>query len=85
MEIDAKLCERDACEASRLKFVSPKFLHGKPCKSAGDAAVRCGEIVDSNSVLSPLELMTETRVRCSKNCLGGNGIGGVDATEYWMK
>ena len=85
MEIDAILSEKKACVASRLHFVSAKFLYGKPLKEARAAAARGGHSASSNTVsLSPLELMTASPVCCQKDCLGGNLIAGVDATEYWM-
>ena len=85
MEIDAILSEKKACVASRLHFVSAKFLYGKPLKEARAAAARGGHSASSNTVsLSPLDLMTASPVCCQKDCLGGNLIAGVDATEYWM-
>jgi len=85
MEIDAVLSEKNACTASRLKFVSGKFLYGKPLKEARIAAARDVHSASSNPVsLSPLELMTESSVCYQKDCLGGNLIAGVDATAYWM-
>ena len=72
MEIDAILSEKKACVASRLHFVSAKFLYGKPLKEARAAAARGGHSASSNTVsLSPLELMTASPVCCQKDCLGG--------------
>ena len=85
MEIDAVLSEKKACTASRLQFVSTNFLYGKPLKDARAAAARGAHSSNSNPVsLSPLELMTQASVCCQQDCLGGNLIAGVDATEYWM-
>jgi len=85
MEIDDVLSEKNACVASRLHFVSAKFLYGKPLKEARAAAARGGHSASSNTVsLTPLELMTASPVCCQKDCLGGNLIAGVDATECWM-
>ena len=85
IEIDAVLLEKNVCMASRLQFVSAKFLYGKPLKEAKAAATRDVHNSSSNTnSLSPLELMTQSDVCCQKDCLGGNLIAGVDATEYWM-
>ena len=82
MEIDAVLFEKNACRASRLQFVSAKFMYGKPLKEARIAAARDVHSASSNPVsLSPLELMTESCVCCQKDCLAGNLIAGIDATE----
>ena len=67
MEIDAVLSEKKACVASRLNFLSAKFLYGKPLKEARAAAARGGHSASSNTVsLSPLELMTASCVRANK-------------------
>ena len=86
MEIDAVLYRKNARIASRLQFVSAKFLYGKQLKDARAAAARVAQSSRSNTVsMSPLELMTVARVCCQQDCLGGNLIAGVDAMDYWMK
>ena len=58
-------------------------LYGRPLKEARAAAARGARSESSNTVsLSPLELMTASPTCCQKDCLGGNLIAGVDATEY---
>ena len=68
-----------------LQFVSTNFLYGKPLKDARAAAARGAHSSNSNSRFAVAARVNDPGgVCCQQDCLGGNLIAGVDATEYWM-
>ena len=89
MEIDKALSEKNACASSRLHFVSANFLYGRPLEEARAAAAlgtpSASSNTNSRSSRSSLQVMTESDFCCSRNCLGGNLIAGVDAMQYWIE